>query len=74
MFNKRPEKDVANRLGSNTLKSAGGPGPPPVPNRGLGAGDRGVAGASIIGSDLAISGNLESKGEMQVEGAVQGDC
>jgi cytoskeletal protein CcmA (bactofilin family) len=27
----------------------------------------------VIGADLSITGNLESKGEVQVEGEVQGD-
>ena len=31
------------------------------------------AAASLIGPDLTISGNLESKGEVQIEGEVQGD-
>ena len=29
--------------------------------------------ASVIGTDLTITGNLESKGEVQIEGEVQGD-
>ena len=29
--------------------------------------------ASVIGTDLTVTGNLQSKGEIQVEGAVQGD-
>ena len=29
--------------------------------------------ASVIGADLSVTGNLESKGEVQVEGDVQGD-
>jgi cytoskeletal protein CcmA (bactofilin family) len=33
----------------------------------------GPAGASVIGVDLVIQGNLTSKGEIQVEGEVQGD-
>src|SRR5262245_35564640 len=28
---------------------------------------------SVIGTDLSITGNLESKGELQIEGEVQGD-
>ena len=33
----------------------------------------GPATASVIGTDLTIIGNLQSKGEIQVEGTVQGD-
>lgn len=29
--------------------------------------------SSVIGADLTITGNLESKGEIQIEGTVQGD-
>jgi cytoskeletal protein CcmA (bactofilin family) len=28
---------------------------------------------SVIGTDLSITGNLESKGEIQIEGEIQGD-
>lgn len=31
------------------------------------------AGASVVGADLSITGNLESRGEIQIEGEVQGD-
>jgi cytoskeletal protein CcmA (bactofilin family) len=34
---------------------------------------RGNAAASLIGADLSITGNLESKGEVQIEGEIQGD-
>lgn len=33
----------------------------------------GPSGASVIGADLVIQGNLTSKGEIQIEGEVQGD-
>ncbi|MBX9862096.1 MAG: polymer-forming cytoskeletal protein [Hyphomicrobium sp.] len=33
----------------------------------------GPSGASVIGVDLVIHGNLTSKGEVQIEGEVQGD-
>ena len=32
-----------------------------------------AAGPSMIGTDLLVMGNLESKGEIQIEGQVQGD-
>jgi cytoskeletal protein CcmA (bactofilin family) len=31
------------------------------------------AAASVIGTDLSVTGNLQSKGEIQIEGQVQGD-
>jgi cytoskeletal protein CcmA (bactofilin family) len=34
---------------------------------------RGGAGSSVIGADLVITGNLEAKGEVQIDGEVQGD-
>lgn len=42
----------------------------PTPT-GLRSGDRGAP--SVIGADLLITGNLISRGEVQVEGEVQGD-
>ena len=71
MFSKKPEQDAAGRSEPNYAKPAGGP--PPVPSRRTGAGSRGGAETTVIGLGLAITGNLESKGEIQVEGAVQGD-
>ena len=71
MLSNKPEQDVAGRSGPNYAKPAGGP--PPVPSRRPGAGNREGAEPTVIGSGLAITGNLESKGEIQVEGAVQGD-
>lgn len=32
-----------------------------------------ASGSSVIGGDLTVVGNLESKGEIQIEGNVQGD-
>ncbi|MFM2422766.1 MAG: hypothetical protein RL291_1296 [Pseudomonadota bacterium] len=50
----------------NTMKPAT---PPPLAARPMGT----AASASVIGPDLAITGNLQSKGEIQIEGQVQGD-
>lgn len=51
----------------NTTLMAQRPGSPPL----RAAGDR--AAPSVIGPDLVITGNLTSKGEMQIDGEVQGD-
>lgn len=49
-----------------------GPGPAIAPRGpGMKPGDR--AAPSIIGEDLAITGNVISKGEVQVDGQIQGD-
>jgi cytoskeletal protein CcmA (bactofilin family) len=76
MLSKKFEKErfVANGpMGGSAVRSAG---PPQVPNArgpaGVRAQQRG-SGASIIGPDLAIVGNLECRGEVQIEGEVQGD-
>jgi cytoskeletal protein CcmA (bactofilin family) len=74
MFTKKPEKDGSamdvNRPGTPPTRPAGGP--PQVPS--ARAASRGSGGtASMIGADLSITGNLESKGEIQIDGEVQGD-
>lgn len=81
MFTKRSDKDVqqleTNRLGMPSLKTAGGPMSPPqvpgsrpVPPTRQGAG---TGAPSVIGTDLTIIGNLESRGEVQIDGDLQGD-
>jgi cytoskeletal protein CcmA (bactofilin family) len=67
MFTRKSTKDTA--------------APPPLPNGGHDAtpGVRGTparpasGSPSVIGSDLSIIGNLESAGEVQIDGDVQGD-
>ncbi|KAB2920574.1 MAG: polymer-forming cytoskeletal protein [Hyphomicrobiaceae bacterium] len=75
MFTKKPEKDGpvmdAGKSGFSPLKPAGGP--PQVPGARTGQVSRGGGTPSVIGSDLTITGNLESKGEIQIEGEIQGD-
>lgn len=44
----------------------------PAPRPVMAAGTPG-GGASVIGADLTIVGNLQSNGEVQIEGIVQGD-
>lgn len=80
MFTKRPDKDSQQpdigRLGLPSLKTTGGPmSPPQVPNGRAAPSGRpaGPSGASVIGADLTIVGNLESRGEVQIDGDVQGD-
>jgi cytoskeletal protein CcmA (bactofilin family) len=76
MFTKKPEKDGSGldtgRIGMPPARPAGAP--PPMPSARPGPPARGAGGAaSVIGTDLTITGNLESKGEVQIEGEVQGD-
>jgi cytoskeletal protein CcmA (bactofilin family) len=72
MFTKKPEATPASEM----PKMA----PPPQPMNGvrptisaapLSSGPSGAA--SVIGTDLSVTGNLQSKGEIQIEGQVQGD-
>jgi cytoskeletal protein CcmA (bactofilin family) len=72
MFTKKPDTPVANEM----PKMAPPPQPmngarPPVLGATLGGGTAGIA--SVIGTDLSVTGNLQSKGEIQIEGQVQGD-
>lgn len=73
MFTKKPEKDGpvldVGKVGLNALKPSG---PPQMPNS-RSAPARSSGTPSVIGTDLSITGNLESKGEIQIEGEVQGD-
>lgn len=75
MFTKKPEKDGSlmdtGRAGMPPLRPTGGP--PAMPSARPGPSARGSSAASVIGTDLTITGNLESKGEVQIEGEVQGD-
>jgi len=77
--NRKPDKDESPV--QNTVAS-GAAVPPPTPGQPQGqaagqrpasrsAGERAVA--SMIGPDLTIMGNLLSKGEVHIEGEVQGD-
>ena len=77
MFTKKPERE-----GSVTESGRPGPAPPRLAASPQAANGRpgsaqargnGSGSASVIGVDLSITGNLESKGEVQVEGEVQGD-
>ena len=73
--NKKSEKDgvVGEPMRAAAAPMAAG-GPPPLAARpavSTRPGDR--APASVIGPDLTIVGNLVSRGEVQIDGEVQGD-
>lgn len=74
---KKPEKELSAVSPSHNLVTPPLPPSsqqPPMPPRAMAA-PRAVerSAVSIIGADLAIIGNLVSKGEVQIEGEVQGD-
>ncbi|MBS0241343.1 MAG: polymer-forming cytoskeletal protein [Proteobacteria bacterium] len=73
MFTKKPDKEpTAFDLGRTTPPAPpSGPMPTAMPTMGRPASSKG--GESRIGSDLAVIGNLVSKGEIQIDGEVQGD-
>ncbi len=73
MFTKKPDKEP-------TAFDLNRPTPPPAPGSqtssapiSLGRGAGGRVAQSTIGADLVIVGNLVSKGEVHVDGEVQGD-
>ena len=71
MFTKRNEKEgIGGGAGTTTTQR-------PVVGAGEAASGRplpGAAGAaSVVGSELSIKGNLESRGEVQIDGAIEGD-
>lgn len=79
MFTKKSDKLESpldtNRLGMPPLKAPGTPmaAPPQIPGSRLPAAGRTSGSPSVIGADLTITGNLESKGEVQIDGDLQGD-
>lgn len=74
MFTKKPEKEPS-------AFDMGRPSAPPLPPAGAmpssmtstGGRQTGKAGQSQIGADLTIIGNLVSKGEVHIDGELQGD-
>jgi cytoskeletal protein CcmA (bactofilin family) len=69
MFTKRPARVDAAAQVSPGLSS----GPPRLPSSKPIPPRHAASGTSIIGADLTITGSLESTGEVQIEGEVQGD-
>jgi cytoskeletal protein CcmA (bactofilin family) len=74
MFTRKTDDRPAPGSGRPANGAHGAGGPPPLPTA-RPARARRAAGAapSVIGSDLSITGNLETTGEVQIEGDVQGD-
>ncbi len=73
MFTKKPDKEpIAFDVG-RTMPPAPPSGPMPTAMPTMGRPTLAKAGESRIGPDLAIIGNLVSKGEIQIDGEVQGD-
>ena len=79
MFTKKPDgsSDGPRPLNPTPMPSmmpAAGVPRPPILSNALNTTSAGVSGAaSVIGTDLNVIGNLQSKGEIQIEGQVQGD-
>lgn len=69
---KRTDTEPGKPAPSGMATPAGSPTPPrPAASSTRAGGDRSAP--SVIGPDLIITGNLTSKGEMQIDGEVQGD-
>lgn len=75
MFTKKPEREAGDTLQRLSERSSG-ESPSPVTER-TPSYTRGSAPTkmvpSIIGEDLIITGNVDSKGEIQVDGEIRGD-
>jgi len=74
---RKPETDSLRSQPSSSGLSMSAPPPPPAPSA-LGRAPAsfrpgGPSNSSVIGADLVIHGSLTSKGEVQIEGEVQGD-
>ena len=72
--NKKSDKDGVVAEPTRTAAPSVPAGPPPLAARpivGSRSGER--AAASVIGPDLTIVGNLVSRGEVQIDGGVQGN-
>lgn len=67
MFTRKPDKGVP---GPNARDASG---PPQLPGATARRARHASGIPSVIGPDLSITGNLESTGEVQIEGDVQGD-
>lgn len=70
MFTRKPDDDATMDSRRPAFNTGG---PPQIPNARSGQARRNSGVPSVIGPDLSITGNLESAGEVQIEGEVQGD-
>ncbi len=73
MFTKKPDKEPTAFDMPRTAPPLPPSGPMPSPTPSMSRPIGGKGGESRIGSDLTIIGNLVSKGEIQIDGDVQGD-
>ena len=73
MFTKKPEKEASTFDLGRTTPPTPPSGPMPSPSSTMGRPVASKGSESRIGSDLTIIGNLVSKGEIQIDGEVQGD-
>jgi cytoskeletal protein CcmA (bactofilin family) len=73
MFTKKPDKESNAFDMPRTAPPLPPAGPMPSPVQSMSRSAPAKGGESRIGSDLVIVGNLISKGEIQIDGEVQGD-
>lgn len=73
MFTKKPDKEPSAYDLARSTPPTPPSGPMPSAMPGMSRTAPGRSGESRIGADLAIIGNLVSKGEIQIDGEVQGD-
>jgi cytoskeletal protein CcmA (bactofilin family) len=69
MFTKRNEKEGTGAAGGTAAPRV----VTPAPAQAARALPAATGAASVVGSELSIKGNLESRGEVQIDGAIEGD-
>lgn len=73
MFSKRPEKETGVAEPTRSAQVSEPSAPQPYMAKHANLKGSGKMAPSIIGEDLTVTGNVISKGEIQVEGEIQGD-
>jgi cytoskeletal protein CcmA (bactofilin family) len=74
MFTKKPDAPINEApKAMPSPMPVNGTRPPVLGSSYASAGAVGATSPSIIGTDLSVTGNLQSKGEIQIEGQIQGD-
>jgi len=71
MFSKTDKPTTSSTDATNVQHSTGNPAPSPAPA--LAASGGGASPPSILSADIKITGNIESAGDIQIQGTIHGD-